>query len=73
LIVWKPVWELVTVEYEGIRLRVPRDKETGLLACPICMEEVKKMKGIKKENIEDYMRFFFDVPSLIAHLASHAL
>jgi len=69
-IVWEPVWEVVEIEYEGIRIKVLKDKETGLLACPICMQE---MRAKKKEKFEDVGRFFFDVPSLISHLASHAL
>ncbi len=69
-IVWEPVWEVVTVEYEGIRIRVLRDKETGLLACPICMQEMGKKR---KDKFEDAGRFFFDEASLISHLASHAL
>ncbi|ABU82115.1 hypothetical protein [Ignicoccus hospitalis] len=68
-ITWEPVWELVTVEHEGMRIRVLRDKETGLLACPICLTETVKKKGRKAA---DEGSFFFDVQSLIAHLTTHA-
>jgi len=69
-IVWEPVWEVVVIEHEGMRIRVLKDRETGLLACPICMHE---MRSKRKSKFEDVGRFFFDVPSLINHLATHAL
>ena len=71
VIVWKPMWEVITVEYEGIRIRTVMDKETGLIACPICMSQVLKNKRSSKE-LEDETMFFFDAESLIHHLASHA-
>jgi len=69
-IVWKPVWEEITIEYEGIRIRTVMDKETGLIACPICMTQVLKKKKSMKE-LEDETMFFFDGQSLIHHMATH--
>jgi hypothetical protein len=34
---------------------------------------MQEMRAKKREKFEDVGRFFFDVPSLIAHLATHAL
>ncbi len=56
---WLPQWEVIEVEYKGIKIRVLKDKETGLLACPLCL-------GVGEEG-----KYFYDVPSLIEHLAAH--
>ena len=55
---WTPTWEEVVIESHGIRLRVKRDKETKLLACPICGEG-------------DNAIYFFSVEDLIRHILSH--
>ncbi len=57
---WEAKWEDVIVEEYGIRLRVKRDRVTGLYACPIC-------------GIGDHASYFFTVKDLLVHIASHAL
>ncbi len=59
-VVWRPNWVVVEVEYHGMKIRVLRDKVTGLYACPICFKHSQEGK------------YFFDVPSLIRHMMTHA-
>jgi hypothetical protein len=55
---WTPSWENIIIESHGVRLKVKRDKETGLLLCPICGEEKKAA-------------YFFTAEDLIFHLLAH--
>ncbi len=57
---WQAVWEEVVIEEYGIKLKVYRDKVTGLYACPIC-------------GLHDKASYFFTVKDLLTHIASHAL
>ena len=56
---WEPEWEEVIVEESGIRLKVLRDKVTGLLACPIC-------------GLGEDASYFFTARDLIIHMLAHA-
>jgi hypothetical protein len=56
---WEPQWEEVVVERSGIKLKVPRDKVTGLYACPIC-------------GFGEDASYFFTVDDLIRHILTHA-
>ena len=56
---WEPRWEDVIIEYAGIRLRVKRDRVTGLYACPLC--------GLKERAT-----YLFTVKDLVYHIYSHA-
>jgi len=55
---WEPQWEEEEVEYHGIRLRVPRDKVTGVYACPIC-------------GFGGNATYLFTVKDLVYHIYSH--
>ena len=56
---WEPEWEDVIVEESGIRLKVPRDKVTGLYACPIC-------------GFGEDASYFFTIEDLVKHTLTHA-
>ena len=56
---WEPEWEEIIIEEAGIKLKVLRDKVTGLLACPIC-------------GMGEDASYFFTPRDLIVHLLSHA-
>ena len=56
---WEPQWEDVVVEKWGIRLRVKRDKVTGVYACPVC-------------GTGDNTIYFFSVEDLLRHVLVHA-
>jgi hypothetical protein len=56
---WEPEWEPVVIEYHGIRLRVLRDRVTGLLACPIC-------------GTGDNATYLFTSKDLVYHILAHA-
>ncbi len=55
---WEPQWEEVVVEEAGVKLKVKRDRVTGLLLCPVCGE--------------DKPTYFFTVRDLVNHLVMHA-
>ena len=55
---WEPQWEDVVLEYAGVRLKVKRDRVTGLLKCPLCGDEKPS--------------FFFTVKDLVSHIVMHA-
>ena len=55
---WEPQWEETLIEYKGIRLRVPRDRVTGLYACPIC-------------GLGERATYLFTIRDLIYHIYSH--
>ncbi len=55
---WEPQWEDVVLEYAGIRLKVKRDKVTGLIKCPLCSD--------------DKPSYFFTLKDLLQHLVMHA-
>ncbi len=52
------MWEEVLITCHGIRLKVKRDKETGLLACPLC-------------GAGDEATYFFTVEDLLLHIVAH--
>lgn len=56
---WEPQWEEVMVEYSGVRLRVKRDRVTGLYACPLC-------------GLGEHATYLFTPRDLVYHLYSHA-
>jgi len=56
---WEPQWEDIVVEKWGIRLRVKRDRVTGVYACPIC-------------GTSDNALYFFTVEDLLRHILTHA-
>ncbi len=56
---WEPQWEDVIIEVDGVRLKVKRDKVTGLYMCPVC--------GTKKPT------YFFTANDLIEHIIMHAV
>jgi hypothetical protein len=55
---WEPQWEEIVVEEAGVRLRVKRDRVTGLLMCPLCRE--------------DKPTYFFTLKDLVSHIVMHA-
>ncbi len=56
---WEPVWEDVILEEHGIRLKVKRDRETGLIVCPIC-------------GLGEKASYFFTLRDLVEHITMHA-
>jgi len=56
---WETEWEETLVAYSGIRLRVLRDRNTGLYACPVC-------------GTGDKATYVFTAKDLIYHLYAHA-
>jgi len=46
------------IEYHGVRLRVKRDKQTGLMACPLC-------------GVGDEATYFFTPEDLLRHILAH--
>jgi len=56
---WEAEWEEVVVVYNGIRVRVLRERNTGLYACPIC-------------GTGDRATYLFTVKDLVYHLYAHA-
>ena len=56
---WEPQWEEIIVDKWGVRLRVKRDRATGVYACPIC-------------GVADDAVYFFTVEDLLRHILMHA-
>ncbi|ABM81088.1 hypothetical protein [Hyperthermus butylicus] len=56
---WEPQWEETIIEVYGVRLKVPRDRVTGLYACPICGFGVDAT-------------YFFSEKDLVIHILNHA-
>ena len=56
---WEPQWEDVIIEVEGVRLKVKRDRVTGLYMCPICGEHKPT--------------YFFTERDLVDHIIMHAV
>ncbi|RUM47351.1 MAG: hypothetical protein DSY37_02900 [Hyperthermus sp.] len=56
---WEPEWVEEVLEYSGVRIRVFRDKATGLIACPVC-------------GLGDNASYFFMPRDLLEHLRAHA-
>ena len=57
---WDPQWEEVVVDVEGIRVKVLRDRVTGLIACPIC-------------GTGEKASYFFSPRDLVNHLFAHTM
>ncbi len=55
---WEPQWEEQLVEKWGMKLRVKRDRVTGLYACPVCLG--------------DNTLYFYTIEDLLRHLLTHA-
>lgn len=72
---WEPRWEPVVIEYAGIRIRTCRDRITGMIACPICINALATCldlgKGIPKNKGMNELIFFFTKRDLIFHLKNH--
>ncbi len=72
---WEPKWEAVFIEYEGVRIRTCRDRITGMIACPVCIDAASTClnegkKGIRGRSSLNYV-FFFTARDLIQHLKNH--
>ncbi|MEM0326501.1 MAG: hypothetical protein QW733_05690 [Desulfurococcaceae archaeon] len=69
---WEPRWEVLEVNYEGIRFKTCRDKTTGLIACPICIHAASKCLGERPPSSYEYENtFFYSVEDLIEHLKGY--
>ncbi len=72
---WEPRWEPIIIEYAGMRIRTCRDRITGMIACPICINAASTCLDLEKEvprhkkSIE--LNFFFTERDLIIHLKNH--
>ncbi len=72
---WEPRWESVVIEYAGVRIRTCRDRITGMIACPICIDAASICLGLpssskyKRKRIE--YTFFFSTRDLLLHIKSH--
>ncbi|MET1160425.1 MAG: hypothetical protein ABWW65_05635 [Thermoprotei archaeon] len=79
---WEPRWEKIRIEAHGIIIHTCRDKITGMIACPICIDARSKCfsenpsttnnKELKKTTREEtgYM-FFFTAEDLILHIRDY--
>ncbi|AEM39353.1 hypothetical protein Pyrfu_1495 [Pyrolobus fumarii 1A] len=56
---WEPQWEELVIEKWGVKLKVKKDKVTGMYACPIC-------------GISDSAIYFFSIEDLLRHMLTHA-
>ena len=73
---WEPRWEPYLVNYAGIRIWTCRDKITGMIACPICInaavECLNKEKGLTGSRYsEGENTYFFSERDLILHIRAH--
>ena len=72
---WEPRWEPIVVEYAGMRIRTCRDRITGMIACPICVNAASTCLNIGKDTISYKgkidLNFFFTERDLIIHLKNH--
>ncbi len=69
---WEPRWEKYVVEINGIRIETCKDKITGMIACPICINAMEKCLGgeyIPGYNYEN--SFFFSEEDLIRHIRDY--
>ncbi len=72
---WEPKWEAISIEYEGVRIRTCRDKITGMIACPVCINAASTClneggMGFRSRSQPSYV-FFFTAKDLIHHLKNH--
>ncbi|MCX8199248.1 MAG: hypothetical protein N3E36_04365 [Sulfolobales archaeon] len=72
---WEPKWEAITIEYEGVRIKTCRDRITGMIACPICINAASTCleggrAGFRSRSSLSYV-FFFTAKDLIHHLKNH--
>ncbi len=71
---WEPRWEPIEIEYAGIKIRTCRDKITGMIACPICINAARECLGYgdKAPRYKDVeYSFFFTERDLIIHIKNH--
>ncbi len=69
---WEPRWEPYKVEINGIIIMTCRDRVTGMIACPICINALEKCLG--GESIPGYQyenSFFFSDEDLIKHIRDY--
>lgn len=69
---WEPRWEKYLVEVDGIRFYTCRDRITGMIACPICINAYSKCLGGEEDpkyHVEN--SFFFREEDLIKHIRDY--
>ncbi|WP_448578045.1 hypothetical protein [Thermosphaera sp.] len=67
---WEPKWEAIRLESNGIILTTCRDKVTGLIACPICLNANSTClgKSATHTEIKSEISLFFSIDDLIEHI-----
>jgi hypothetical protein len=67
---WEPKWEAVRLESNGIILNTCREKVTGLIACPICLNASFTCLGKSATHAEmkGEVSLFFSIDDLIEHI-----
>ena len=69
---WEPRWEPVKIESHGIVIRTCRDRVTGMMACPICLNAASTCLGEDgKTSGKGEHLFFFTVDDLIIHIRDY--
>jgi hypothetical protein len=69
---WEPRWEKYVVNRNGIIIHTCKDKVTGMIACPICINAAEKCLG--GEHVAEYKydnSFFFTDEDLIRHIRDY--
>jgi len=72
---WEPRWEPVVVEYAGMKIRTCRDRITGMIACPICIDAASECLGLKPSSVgrkDIEYTFFFTERDLFLHIKNHS-
>ncbi|MEM0377929.1 MAG: hypothetical protein QXF49_02290 [Thermosphaera sp.] len=67
---WEPRWEPMRFESNGIIITTCRDKVTGLIACPICLnaDATCNSKNTHHSDTRGELSFFFSIDDLIEHI-----
>ncbi len=71
---WEPRWVRVKISYAGMTVETCKDKVTGLLLCPICVDIDKVCpEGKEISVLSEDMAVFYTVEDLLHHLRAHTL
>ncbi len=70
---WEPRWEKIRIEANGIVIHTCRDKITGMIACPICIDAASKCLDLetKGKKYRTVNIFFFTIDDLVKHIREY--
>ncbi|WP_048163311.1 hypothetical protein [Thermogladius calderae] len=68
---WEPRWEKFRVESHGIVFYTCRDRITGMITCPVCVNARETCLGGNAGKGKQEPVFFYTVEDLIYHIRDY--